>query len=119
MFRGAYSRKRLRELYAFWGRQERMDRLFLLGLIEPLERVWIVISVEEIGRRYLQCPRNLKEFRCADTIRTTLVFLDLLKSQPDSACQNFLADPEKFAPHANPPADINIDGIGRFIIYVQ
>jgi hypothetical protein len=46
-----------------------------------------------------------------DPIGASLVFLDLLKSQPDRFPELFLAQTEHVAAQAHTRADVNVDGV--------
>lgn len=48
----------------------------------------------------------------ADAVGAALVFLDLLKGQPDGFAQLFLAHAQQGAAQAQTATDIDVDGMG-------
>jgi hypothetical protein len=65
-------------------------------------------ALEEEGYRHAKDLAQLLQAARADTVRTLLVFLNLLKCQPKRVCDFFLALVEHKAPHTQAPANMRI-----------
>ena len=50
-----------------------------------------------------------------DSVDAMLVLLDLLKRQPERITQSLLGHAQHGAAHANPAADMDIDGVGAIL----
>ena len=61
----------------------------------------------------LELARDLLHARAADAIDAFFIFLDLLEGDAELVAERFLAEVEFQAPHADPAADMLVDGIGR------
>src|SRR3989338_1016667 len=78
------------------------------GRRSPFETLEEIFNGDAKNRAYLV------EAARADTVRTLLVFLNLLERQPEGLAQLLLTHADKHALHADPAAHMHIDGIRRF-----
>src|SRR5262249_13322573 len=72
-------------------------------------------AFEKEGHRYLQNAGNLLQPACPDPIGPLLVFLYLLKREPERVAELFLAHRQHHPPHSNPAPNVFIDGIGSLL----
>lgn len=56
-------------------------------------------------------PADIPKAAAADTVHAAFVFLNLLKSNAEHFGKFVLGEAKHFAPHANPFADVDVDGV--------
>ena len=67
--------------------------------------------IKEELHRHAEDPAQLMQAAGADSVGTALVFLDLLKGQPDRLAKLFLAPAEHVAAQPDPGTDLHVDGV--------
>src|SRR4029077_1952686 len=71
-------------------------------------------ALEQERHRDLQHFRNLLDAAGTDAVGALLVFLDLLKGQPERFAELFLAHPQHDAAHPHPAANVFVNRVGCF-----
>lgn len=64
-----------------------------------------------MGDWHIKDSSQIEQTACAHAVAAVLVFLNLLEAEADRLGQLFLLHAEKRSPLANPPADVDVDGI--------
>ncbi len=71
-------------------------------------------SLEKKGRGNVERSRDLLQPACADPVGPFLIFLDLLKRQPQRIAELFLAHAKHDTPHADTAANVPVDRVRYF-----
>src|SRR5215470_10047948 len=82
----------------------------LTGSIGPAAR-YRRGALEEECHRYLENVRNLLQAAGTDAVGSLLVFLNLLKCQPEGVAELFLAHAQHHATHPHTTTHVFIDGV--------
>ena len=104
------AREQRRELQPLRGGQKFDHGAFGLSQISVVSMIGQ--PFEKMRDRGLESSTDLIELGGADPVKPALIFLDLLKRQPEVLRQPMLTEAEKFAAQTNAAADMEVDRLG-------